>query len=1014
MRFRPRPITIYNMAIDTLFQPNGGGGGSGSGGGDYIKDVFDDVSREPSNNSGLTSSASTNPLGVLLNDTDSAQYGIRTLHVKGLELLADRTKWVSGKATYRILFHETCPYVYGYAYGNVRLLQRGTATHIAVFGVDDGVAITGIIRQVGWVVNPNSASTASATPLTDGAAGSALNFNSQAPLAEENGVDKYAVLLHNSALETENIHDYRLEADQTGLLEVSAIVVYSQNSNSTLEQRPGSSYVDKALVTTLTGASFALPNPTGRLGGRSVVQKLATGVYGVTTSAPNSIESIGIGSINTNLIDVTTGQGGSFPIGSVIGAITAGSSNYFGVVTNQSTDTLTVGPTLAFGLSGTLYKFAEAGPTFAINASLYTLRQKVDLFDLYNSQAPDGVGFGTTTPLYFSDPSRKWRVWGRDLGQNIVNATPGIQFVGNTQAFLQIDGDMSSLEVELSGAGIIHGTFALNGVPVWGLNEGFTGVAKKTVFANGGKAWQSVVFTPGTSHGNVVFSSLNIYDTNKPIGVSFGALSQFDTFVDTLDRGTTQNATLFQVGRLQRLYADDLYVQGSWGRGLASTYAGGVAMFGASTNSKLIAKYYGTDFAVLGTAGGSMSCTFDGASISAAFNSLNKVGTSLAWHTVEMDYEAGNTAIITAFDYIRGDQQEVASIQNYNSDQRLPLVPDVYMQNETPQQAKDGDIWITQKPNQRSLLPSIYIKLALLWHKIAIEVSTDDPNLNQILSFGGGTTDTNSSQTAVAEAFNGGAWTTVNSMTTSIGNSGGGIASYRGAAHNVDRWNTTTAALTHQRFFNGIWSNLTTRATARQGHGDVEFFGFFLVSQGSTDDGAGGAGNVCDSWNGNAWAAQTAWAVDRVFPGVFYHRLTNLVSAAGGQSSGGTRQTPHYVKNTAFANTLSTATPTAGGSYASGATPQGNGMLAFWDTDATADTNSYEWNGSAWSAAKSVTYSSTDIDSCGMGSVNNLLVCQKGFNVAVLATTSYYNGAAWSAGLAGALARCSGQAGNIQ
>ena len=101
------------MAKDTLFTSESTTASAGAG--QYVQDVFRDVVLPATNNTGLTNSSTTNPIGALVGDCDVPRYGAKTLYIKDVVLIEDRSKWVAGAPTYRIIWTENFPAVVGYA-----------------------------------------------------------------------------------------------------------------------------------------------------------------------------------------------------------------------------------------------------------------------------------------------------------------------------------------------------------------------------------------------------------------------------------------------------------------------------------------------------------------------------------------------------------------------------------------------------------------------------------------------------------------------------------------------------------------------------------------------------------------------------------------------------------------------------------------------------------------------------------------------------------------------------------
>jgi len=984
------------MTVETLFQPSCTGGGNSSGSGQYVKDQFLDTSRMATNNDGFTSTFSTNPLSYSFANDDSPRYGIKTFFIKDLQKLEDRTQWIDNKPTYEIIFSESTPYVRAYVYGNVRLRKSNQGQTIDAINVGDGFGVTGVIRQVAWILNGTNG-TGTCARSTDAVAGSNLTFGSLNAGSVNNGVNLYNVYLHNSALETNNIHDYRISANQYGVLSLSGLIVYTQNATTNIDQFPGSTYIDKELSTTLVGTDLDLPVVVSPNGAKSVVNKLANLSYEVTTVETPYVQSVGVGASGGALLDVTTGHGASFPVGSGI-VYASGSSFYIGMVTNQSTDTLTVTPALYIGVSGTVYKSWMAGSTIAISASLYCLKDSVDFTFQNNFIDPNGFGVSAVASYFYSDPEFQYRAWGRNLTINAQNATPGLGFNGNTAAFFQVDGNFSAAEIEVSSNGIFNGIFSLNGVTAFTQNFGSTGIFKQTVFSEAGPGWNSFVFTPGQSYINCTITKLNLYEQANPIGVSYGVLASFDTFVDRANReANAVSATLMPLGGLQRTYADSLYLTGIWTRGTSYIFAGGAAYFGASTNSQLSFKYYGTDFAFLGTQGGSMACTLDGASIAFDFNVMKSA--ALGWHDVSLTYQAGATAIIAAVDYVRPDNMELKNEQNYKFFEQQDDIPKVYVQSDTPRQGKNGDIWIQKKKNALDQFGRIWFRIEDQWAAIVTSQISDDPNLLTFFKAVGTSNNAGAGVVADGEQFNNVAWSAI----SATGGTAGRFASlsqlnYGSLFQVVDGLNSADSVYSQNLLFNKFaWSTGTNRGSARQQSGGAFFVQYSVCNKGSNTSGAGGGQGTCDAWNG-AWASLTAWGVNHTAPSCFV--LNNLLSCVGGSDTGSTPQTLHQTRT--LSNSIGSATVIpAAISTANGAVANGAGVCKI-------STTSYAWNGSAWSGAITNTYQSGGYFFAGNES-QNIALGNGGYNGSTTVLTSEVcNGVAFTATTSSATARGGG------
>ena len=536
----------------TLFK-TGSSGGSGAASGDYIKDAFDDISLVPTNNTGLSSTVSKNPLSGYFANDDAPKYGVKTLWIKDLVLIEDRTKWVNGRPTYQVIFNENFPGASAYVYGNIRLRNRLQGVSVDLRNIDDGFGVTGVIRRVSWLLNP-SEETATADILVDGADTTRdVTSGTAATDSGQQGYNLYNAQIHGSSDEDYELHDYRIQANEDKVLNVAGIVVYYALGAS-VDARPGVTYVAKEKVETTTGATFAIPTITGNNGAITTFYKNASPA-GVTllTVENQSIATVGVGLSGLNTIDVTTGHGASFPVGS--GVAMRGSSHYLGRVTNVSTDTLTVFPTLGFGLSGALYKVWQAGATYTISPTLY---QQAFSFDpgiasvMGNS---NGFGMLPEGDFYYTDPFKRYRAWGDNLRWTFLDGQNGIDWQG-ASGFLQFMGDFQAAEIEYSKnpgqTGLIDCLIGVNGVAsALTLIEGLSGPVKKTVFTDAGPGVNQFTVAVGATQTGVVISKVNFYQARPPVGVTLGALAYYRTPVNEVMRGAV-NATLAHLGVKQR------------------------------------------------------------------------------------------------------------------------------------------------------------------------------------------------------------------------------------------------------------------------------------------------------------------------------------------------------------------------------------------------------------------------------------------------------------------------------
>lgn len=613
------------MSKDTLFTNDGS---AGSGSSQYVQEVLQDFTVPASTNSGLTDTAATNPLSQKLGNDDTPRFGSKTLWIKDYVLIDDRSKWVNGKATYRVLFDESFFGGFAYMFGDFNAVTN------LVSGIGDGFGITGVYRRIQFIVEPSTQATATAQVVVDGVNGNTIDFSSSSAA----GGNSYYV--HASTNVSKDLHDFRLTALQAGTLKILGVVVYWENSGQNIEVFPGNTYVNKTRSSTSSGATMSVPSYGSSLGGVATIYKLSVSGYTVSSVSATTIASVASGSSGSNLLTVSTGAGASFSIGYGL-VMTHGSSVYIGNVTSVSTDTLTMGVTLGFGTSTTasIYTAWKSGYSLAISSTIMSL-------DYYFNPASYTNG-GVSSPIFESQ--QRFCVWGSNLGITNVASTPCIKFFSNS-GFMQVDGYMSAAEFEFVGAGIFHATISINGIPGWGINTGQTGPIRRTIFTDAGPGWNTFTLQCGSSMGSSLgISRINFYNRSRDQGVSYGVLAQMDTLQAYTPR-SAQNCTLLALGTYQRTYADQLYLKGGWVRGVTTSACGGVIYYGSTTNCSIRHEYYGKNFALVGTAGtGNM--TLDGVSISPTFNVM-QTASSEGFHTVTYTV-TGGTAIIEALDIVR-------------------------------------------------------------------------------------------------------------------------------------------------------------------------------------------------------------------------------------------------------------------------------------------------------------------------------------------------------------------------
>lgn len=644
------------MSLELLFGNDSGA--AAEAGSDYERDVFKDVSLKADSNSGLTDTASTNPLSAKVGNCDTPAFNRKTLLIKEVQLIADRSKWVSQKPTYQIIFNEQLPSVFAYAYGSFVTNGLGSvapwggqdsplssAKYLQFAQANDGIGVTGKIRRLQWLVQGSTDAAATAMRVTDGSNTSTITFQNVAATSDTSGAAKFAAYVHEASNETNDLHDFRLVSQQQNTLKVIGVVVYFENTGANVEVFPGETYVDKVKVTTSSGATFAIPTFGSSMGGVFSLAKNASG-YTLITQGASPIISVAQGSSGTNILAVTPGTGSSFLPGMGV-VMNAGTSFYIGNVQSISTDSLTVFPTLSFGLSNTVYSAWLSGSTYSISQSMMAIETTIGASTIT----------GMTNPIL--DPNGRYAIWGANVGiTQSFNGKPGMFFRG-ASGFLQVEGYFQAADMQLLGnGGIFHATMSVNGLPAWSENAGMTGYFRRTLLTNAGNGWNSVVISPGSSMGAVLFTDINLYTSQPKTGITYGVLG-FQRVNQAQAPRAAHNATMFSLGLQRRVFADQMMLTGAWTRGLTSTVPGGAIYYGTSTNAALDLQYYGKDFAVIGSFTGA-TLTVDGTGTAFTAGAPVSVG-SYGFHTIRMT--VGVTSTIQAFDFF-ADYDEMENVQN--------------------------------------------------------------------------------------------------------------------------------------------------------------------------------------------------------------------------------------------------------------------------------------------------------------------------------------------------------------
>jgi hypothetical protein len=666
----------------------------------FNQDGFQDYVVPANTNTGFSTSILKNPQSNFYANDNVPRYAAKTLWIKNIILIQDRTQWLTSyttglpEPTYQVIWHENWPAAKGYIVGSPNLVTGLSGNRLDLCRYGDAFGVGGVIRRVEWIVEPQYQSTGTATKYLDGASTGTITFSNGS--IGWNSTPKYNLINAETSNETRDIHDFRIENGLTNTnISVTGVVVYYETTGLGIDVFGGSAFVNSQLVTT-TSSTLALPANTSFRGGRTNIYETAAGSFGATTQFITDVATVATGSTNTNLLSCSVGTGQSYPVGTAVW-IPSGTTQYIGNVLNQSTDTLTMGVTLPFGVSNTLYQLFQAGSTaFPIGNSLYAVDWVWDAtqafaqgFSLNSTPGISiGSGIGGTFPTYyFNGPYSNYRIWGGTMqitsaaSLTLVNpiqntgATYGLDLISTT-SFLQVDGFFQALEFEFYAgySALLHATISIDGMAMYNYNDAISGTSamgffRKSMFTNAGPGWHSVNLSVASGWTNIMITKIIGYQSKCPVGPSFGNLGQLylgQTFIPQ----QAINASLMSFGNIRRVYADSLNFFSAAGTTLwircvqniptaapggtitVTSAAGGVRYVGATTACQMNFNYYGTAFALVGVAGGSYSMVMDGLGGSALFNTWLGTGNSLTFHTVALT-QLGPTLGIDAVDFLR-------------------------------------------------------------------------------------------------------------------------------------------------------------------------------------------------------------------------------------------------------------------------------------------------------------------------------------------------------------------------
>jgi len=621
------------MAQDLLFKNPASGQGSVL---NFVQDTLPDESLPATNNSGLTDTAATNPQGNFFSDAFSVKFGSKRLMIKGYELESDRSKWIENKPTYKIIWDEDYPGVNGYAVGvpldPVRLEDR----KLQMLDPNAAIGVNGVMQNVSWLMAGAAGTSAGVYPITDGVTGTAIFMGNKTAGASATPLNGY---VHGANL-SDDLHDFRIQSILTGGdLTVAGVDVYFGQSAIIIPS--GKNYVNKYLINKTTGSTYGIDPHGSSMGCVQTIYETITGGFSAQVVHPDTIQSIAIGTNGTNLLAVSAGHGASFPAG--VGIIVnsnmlSGSSYFITSVASVSTDTLTLGSTLPFGVSLGLVYRAWNGFSNSINASLMVLADTIEF-----SKLALGVSQFISPTV---NSKGEYGLWVNNVGITASGFSQmGAQYFAGSGS-IRLDGHFSALDFEAVGGGILNVQTYINGIPGATISLGLTGTAKFPVMTDGPVGWNSVELRSGISMSPaVLLTKLNLYQGYAQ-GASFGNLATIRTN-QALTVRPAQNASLMALGIQSRTYADSLkFASGT--RLTGFSFACGVAWAGSSTQAfGFTHSFFGRAYGIIGTAGSSYIASVDGSPVTPTFGQMNIVAEG--WHTLGFLHKAG-TSIIQAVD----------------------------------------------------------------------------------------------------------------------------------------------------------------------------------------------------------------------------------------------------------------------------------------------------------------------------------------------------------------------------
>ena len=659
-----------------------------TGANSYIQDAFSDITDTPSNNTGWSSTISSNPMNNLYGNDDAPRFGPKTLWVQDLVLEPNRSNWINGQPTYRIIWNEPFPSAQGYVYGDIQLIRRADQVSVQIKSLGSGFGVGGVFSRCMALVAGNTTTPGSASCYVDGVSNGVTVDFSDLNAAQPNVSRTYFATVMDTAGEAYNIHDFRLTPNQATVMQIEGVIIYSQNPSLSIDQFPGVTYNNKSRFLTTSNTTLSVGGAT-LFGSVATIWKNSIGGYSMSVLPLPGISSIIVtGSSGTNLVTVQTGQGASFSaLDGLFALSSVGSTPYLGSILSISTDTLTVSPTLPFGLSGFIYRYFQSGPSMTINSSLNILAMTFGSTEMSKIGIFGGVSNlvtqGQTGLFCYTDPLLRFYLWGQGLGMTVMNGYPALSILGTTTSWFQCDGYFSSADLEWVGPTgttmVVGGSFSINGNNTWPVSaNGSSGIYRQSVMMDAPTGWNSFSYSWGIGSAalntNTAISRIGLYQRARDTSASFGILGKFDVLPNFVP--ATTNGTYIAPGIFQRLYADQLMLRGPWTRTVGTTIPGGVMYQGSGTSCALSFNYFGTNFALHGMSlgkGASINFSIDGSANigNAGIGSIQVAGST--FHSVSLSILGGTLSLFAADTYrLYGDMK---NLQTFTGVTSLPANP---------------------------------------------------------------------------------------------------------------------------------------------------------------------------------------------------------------------------------------------------------------------------------------------------------------------------------------------------